>query len=265
MSIDLSPVEAAIYSWLVPNRIREAIFSHQRVQHTGYPYASVRLVSSSREGGRAEVLDDTDLTRVKSIRVTPTPVSDATYTLTINGTAYAFTAGTNPTAAAITAGLAAALHGSAYTVVDNAGTLDLAHTSVFNVTASSRLSWVNLDAGHEVVQVAIGHHRVLYAVTFHVDEAHMAAGGADAYAEAARLSLSFQSVIDAFSAAKIGIVRDSGLRDITAEVNNRWMSRVQFDLVLRYTVTAYEDTGYIGHALATGTIDGTAHVFEGPD
>lgn len=263
MSIDLSPVEAAIYSWLVPNRIREAMFSHQRVQHTGYPYASVRLVSSSREGGRAEVLDDTDLTRAKSIRVTPTPVSDATYTLTINGTAYAFMAGTNPTAAAITSGLAAALHGSPYTVVDNAGTLDIAHTVVFNVTVSSRLAWANLDAGHEVVQVAIGHHRVLYAITFHVDEAHMAAGGADAYAEAARLSLSFQSVIDAFSPVKI--VRDSGIRDITAEVNNRWMSRAQFDLVLRYTTTAYEDTGYIGHAQATGTIDDTEYVFEGPD
>ena len=263
-NIDLSPVETAIYNWLVPAYVPAVIFANQRVPKPSYPYASILQTASAREGGRDQISLSQDLRRAKSVRFTPAVAADATYTVTLGGVAYSYTASDAPTAAEITAGLKAAITGSLYTVTDNAGTLDIAAAAVFLVTVTSNLSWSNLDAGHEITETALGSRRLAFQITFHVDEDNMVAGGAYAWAETVQTSLSLESVVAALWAQGVAVVKTTGLRDMSQVVNGQWESRAVFDVVFRVLVQFSEDTGYIGHVTATGDVDGAAVVFDGP-
>jgi hypothetical protein len=340
--ISWSAFEAALVDWLVPAYVPRVIFANQRAPQPAMPYASLLLMASAKEGGRDPSVLTQDLTRAKSVRLTPTVANGATYTVTIDGHAYtyvsggttlsaqvaigalhanedytitidghavtvnsgaspdatnilklgfepllvalgynagwdgsnllinhgatpfaitvsanlALTGGADPvTAAQITAGFKAAMSAATQTVTDNHGTLDITGTAVFALVVTTNLAWVNLDAGHELVTTITGQRRLSYQITVHVDEANAVAGGAYAWAESIRTSLSLPSVIDSLWQAGIAVVKDTGARDMSAVVNGQWVQRAQVDVVLRAAVDLAEDTGYIASATATGTID----------
>ena len=331
--ISWAAFEAALVNWLVPAYVPRAIFANQRAPQPAMPYASLLLMASAKEGGRDPAILTQDLTRAKSVRLTPTVQNNATYTVTVAGTPYTYVAqsrvveadivagpnlgadggtvtvnghvcalaydlktlGDNinalgqpvtvstpdgwntlvidgagfavsvpPTltmtttvvsddASAITSGLKAAMAAETRTVTDNHGTLDITGTAIFALTVTTNLTWVNLDAGHEIVTTIYGSRRLSYQIKVYVDEG--TAGGAYAWAESIRSSLGLPSVIDALDAAGIAIVKDSGARDMSAVINGQWVQQAVVDVVFRAVVQMADDTGYIAHAVATGTTD----------
>jgi hypothetical protein len=255
-NLDLSPLELAIYNWLVPAYVPRAIFSNQRVQMPSFPYASILMTASSREGGRDSEDATTTLTRAKNVRLTPTAHDSTVYTVTINGVAYTHTSGSGATATTITAGLKTAMAAvTAQVVTDNHGTLDIVGAVVFTLVVTANITWANRDYGHEVVFTTTAARRLAYSITVHVDESNMTAGGAYAWAETIRSSLSMESVVKSLLSQNVAIVRDMGVRDISTMLNGQWISRAMFDVVFRTVLNPTEDTGYIATATATGTID----------
>ena len=246
--ISWSTIEAGLYAWLT-GITPTVIFSNQRTPQPAYPYCSVYLIASAKEGGRDELITADQLTTAKSVRVTPTVQNTAAYTITLNGTAYTYTSDSSATAAEITAGLKAIVTATGFTVTDNHGTLDISKATTFAIVVTSNLAWANLDAGHDVSMVTTGPRKLTYQITFHTDETSLRAGGFDssaqALAESCVSSLSKQSVIDALYAAGLAIVRDQGIKSLDLVVNGEWLSRASVDVQFRAAAQMTEDTGYI--------------------
>ena len=257
--------EAAIYNWLVPAFVPAAIFEGQRIPQPAFPYASISVTGDSREGGRDAVTNTTDLTRAKSVRLTPTVLPSVTYNVQIGATSYSYTASSSPTASSITAGLKTAMVAAPQTVTDNHGTLDIAGAAVFALLVSANLSWSNRDAGHESVATNYASRRVPCLIRFHADEPTCLGvpGGSMAWAETVQSSLSQQSVIDALYAAGVAVVKTNGIHMVPTMINGQWVSRAVLDVVFRTVFSPVEDTGYISTFTATGDVDGNTVVVNG--
>jgi len=109
-----------------------------------------------------------------------------------------------------------------------------------------------------------GSRRFVYSITFHVDEANMIPGGAYAWAESARSSLCLESVVQSLWQQGIAIIKDNGIRDISAMLNGQWVSRAALDVAFRTVVRPAEDTGYISSIVATGNVDGEPVIVTAP-
>lgn len=253
VSISWASVEQAIYNWLVPAVVPAAIFENQKQEAPAFPYASIVMTGSSREGGRDDFSNAEDDTRAMNITVTPAVADNTLYTITI-GTSYSYTSGVGATASQITAGLASAMSGSGLTIVDNHGTLAISSSSLFHITTTTNLTWINNDNGHEIYSTTNGLRRLVYSVKFHDSADPAAPGGATVRAEAARALLSSQSIVDSFLIQGLAMVREQGVRDISAVINGQWVQRAALDVVFRTLVSVVDDTGYVSKVVATGTV-----------
>lgn len=264
--IDWGAVEAALETWLGGFTPKQAdgsnsiLFEDQRVPHPDYPYCSLLLIASAKEGGRDDLLINQDLLRAQNIRVTPVVHDTTLYSITVDTNTASFTSGVGATAAQITAGLKAASSAFPQTMTDNGGTLDIAGTAEFEVSTTTDLSWVNLDLGHEMGMQTTGPRKLTYQITFHVDEDTLRAKGpnsaAMALAETMVSSLSKQTTIDQLFAAGIAIVREQGTRKMDAVVDGQWVSRATTDVQFRVQTSTTEDTGYIAETEVSGTVSG---------
>lgn len=253
-------IEAGLAAWLGAI-VTNVVFEGQRIPLQTYPYVSVSLLTSARKAGRDDLVQTVDLTRAKYIRVTPAVADNYLFEIGINSTIFSYRSGDNATESQITAGLKAAITAAGISTTDNHGTLDVSSSSVFFVLTDSRLSWANLDNGHELVTVAKGTRKVVYQLNFHNSEANLRAdanAAGMALAEAAVSSLSKQSVIDQLWAAGLGIVNNEAVKKTDVVLNGEWVSRGTVEVSFNIATTSTEDNGYIDTATLNGNIDAVA-------
>lgn len=125
------------------------IWADQNAPEPALPHAVLNIISGPVKRGHDEQIQTQDMTRAKSIRVTPTPAPSATYTIQIGATAYTFV---SPPALPIEAIVTAQQLGEAgevYTV-----TLDGAPISY---TLSDEPTWEELQAGLIAAIIAEGY------------------------------------------------------------------------------------------------------------
>lgn len=243
---DLDTMEAAIAAWLVPAVVPTFLFAKQAVSQPSYPYASALLTSNAKESdSRDERLYSTDLTRAKTIRVTPTVQDEADYTLDLDDETATYTSDVDATAAEITAGLVN--FSDAWTVTDNGGTLDIERVdgALFTVVMSGNLTRANLDNGHETEELVTGPRVLTYQIAFHVAGAEVTSAGAMMLAEKARTSLGQSSVLEQLRTAGLAVIREIGVNDAGLVINGEWLDRAVLDVQFRATVNMASYTGFI--------------------
>ena len=273
-AIDWSAKYAALHAWTSGASGWTTVWADQNVPRPDFPYVLLDVIASAKEGGVSEVTRTVDLTRARDVKVTPTVQNNATYTVTINGTAAVYVSDADATLSEITAGLVAAVGGIAEPVSasDNGTDVDIvgdgealnpSTPQLFTVTVSSNLAWSNNDAGNEVATRTSDS----IAFTLNVQAFHRSSTGDNQAADPGRnaynllttlqASLGLPSVQAALRAADIAVIEEQPITDMSDEVDDAILSRASMDVRMRTlsTLTAY--TGYIQTVSGATTFGGS--------
>lgn len=262
-------IEDAIYTWFNGQTGIDTIWANQNAPRPAYPYAVLNIDSGPMPEGWDEHRSSVDLTVATDVKVTPVASNSVTYTITINGTDFNFTADADATVAEITAGLKAVidLGSEPVTVTDNNTDLDIESDSTATFTivvsddggGSALLSWVNNDIGREIANNVTGYREMTLSCQVLVRDTASGEPTSDAkyYMSIAQSSLQLPTVRSALRTAGIAVIDRGSILDISAEIEDEIESRAQMDVRLRIVSSMTERTGYIG------SVDDTEGTFNG--
>ena len=121
----------------------------------------------------------------------------------------------------------------------------LKRISIVSHGMDEQRSSVDLErVGEEVELQAVARREFTVSCHVYAMPAVGAATAADLM-ERAKIALSLESTIDAFTAAGISVVESGNIGDLSESGDNSWSSRAQMDVRFHATATASERTTYI--------------------
>ena len=272
--IDWSARYSALYAWASGVSGWTVRWADQPEARPSYPYIMLDVISHARDGGPDEVRREIDLTRARHVRLTPTAQNSATYTVTLNGTAYQFVSDSDATLAEICEGIATAvgLGGEPVTITDNATSVDIegegealnpSTPQLFTLETSSNISWANLDAGNEVALTTCGQRIVTLNVQGFERNSRTDNAATDPSRNAFNMLSRLQSSLGAPSVqydlrdASMAVIDEGVVLDLSEPVEDTILSRASMDVRLRTVVSLTEHIGYIERASGTATLTGT--------
>lgn len=270
---------SAMYAWAYGATGIRTIWADQPDPRPSYPYIMLDVIAMAKEGGLDEQSKDIDLTRARDVKVTPIAQNTTTYTITINGTPFAFVSDADATVAEITAGLTAAINAGAEPVsaTDNSTDLDIVGDDealnpgtprLFTIVVTDdydgeQISWANNDEGNEIETRVTGSRVITLNVqafqrnSRNDNEANDPDRNAYNTLTLLQSSLGLPSVQAALRAADLSLIEELPILDLSEEVEDTFISRASMDVRMRTLSVLSEYTGYIATITGQSTYTGT--------
>jgi hypothetical protein len=277
--ISWSTKYSALYAWVYGATGIDVRWADQNAPRPDFPYILLDVTTLTKEGGVDEVTRTTDLTRARDVKVTPIAQNATTYTVTINGTDFAFMSDNDATVAEITAGLTQAINlgSEPVTATDNGtdldivgddetlnpGTPQLYTIEVTDDYDGSQISWANNDTGNEIEIKATGSRIITLNVqafarnTRADNQAIHPDRNAYNTLTVLQASLGLPTVQAQLRAADIALIEELPIIDLSEEVEDSILSRASMDVRMRTLSVLREYVGYIDTVSGEGTVTGT--------
>ncbi len=277
--IDWSARYDAIYSWAFGATGVTTRWADQDEARPDFPYLLLDVIATGKEGGGVdEIRRTTDLTRARDVVVTPIAQDDTTYSVTINGTLFTFLSDASATVAEITAGLVAAITAGAepvtatdnttdFDVVGDFETLNPTVPQLFTIVVSddfagANIGYENNDAGNEVQQEVTGSREFTLNVQAFERNTRTDNPGTDPDRNAHNMltilqsSLGMPTVQKQLRDANIAMIEELPITDLSAVVEDSFLSRASMDIRMRTPSILLEYTGFVEDVSGTGTYSG---------
>lgn len=275
-----STKQDALFDWSFGAANKTVRWADQTATRPAYPYILLDITSMAKEGGIDEVTFSTDLTRARDVKVTPIAQNTTTYTVTINGTDFAFVSDASATIAEITAGLKVVIDAGSEPVstTDNSTDLDIvgdfetlnpATPQLFTIVVTDdfdgeQISRANNDTGNEVeVRVTANRVFTLNVQAFErdaQDDFPASDPTRNAYNTLTLLqsSLGLPSVQSQLRTADIAIVEPLPIIDLSALTEDTTLSSASMDVRMRTLSVLLEYQGFIEDVSGESTYEGSA-------
>lgn len=275
--INWQTVYDAIYNWAYGATAWTTRWADQDEPRPDFPYILLDITNSKKEGGVAEVREETDATRARNVKVTPIPQNSTTYTVTINGTAFAYTSDATATIAEITAGLVAAINGGSenvsaldrgtfFNIVGDYEVLNPTVHGLFTIIVtddydSAQIDWVNNDEGSEISFTTS--YQMEFTLNVQAFQRNTRSTNAasnptmNAYNALAILQacLGLPSVQKALRDEGIAVIQELPILDLSEIVEDSVLSRATMDVRMRTVVELTEYKGFIATVSGEGVLE----------
>jgi hypothetical protein len=277
-AMDWTTKYGALYDWVFGATGISTVWADQDEARPDYPYILLDITALPSEGGVPEIRRTLDATRARDVKVTPIAQNATTYTITINGTPFAFLSDADATVAEIVTGLVAAITAGSepVTATDNGTDLDIqgdpetlnpAIKGLFTIVViddfdGDQISWANNDAGNEVQVEAVGRHEFTLNVQAFERNTRTDNPGSDPSRNAFNMLTTLKASLGLPTVQKqihddgdIAVIEELPIQDLSEEVEDTLLSRASMDIRMRTISSLVEYEGYITTVSGTGTMN----------
>lgn len=270
-------IENGIHAWLSGATGLTTIWENQSAPQPAFPYASLQVTNGPMKIGGADEQRAVTSSPVYvfDVDITPLAQNATTYTVTINGTGFAYISDATALVSEITAGLVSVINAGAepITAVDNTTYLTLTSdtTALFTLALTddydnAQLSYANNDTGHEVGIEVVGLREITVSCQIFVARPDSLDPTKHAlhFMSIAQSSLGLPAYLTALSTAGLAVIEEGAILDIAEVVGDSFISRASMDVRFGLAASAVERTGYIETVKISSTsLDMVDEIFGG--
>jgi len=215
------------------------------------------LTGPRKIGGQDEIRPATDYpVNVLDVTVTPLAQDSTTYTITINGTAFAYASDASTMVAEITAGLVSLINAGAEPVTATDNTTDISllgdSSTLFTLALTddyddAQMSYANEDAGHEVGLEVIGMREITVSCQIYVERPDNLDPTKHAVhlMTVAQSALGLPTVLATLDTAGVSVIEEGDVNDISEIGGASYGSRANMDVRFGLASVVEERVGYI--------------------